>query len=274
MRDDNVETSGGFHGIFAKLSKLEVIDRVEGDLYEGQFADFWDRYNGNDLADVGHLIRFLPKDGRALDLASGSGRIGIGLARMGARVDGVELSSGMLGLAKDSLAAEPEEVRARLRFFQGNMCEFSLADRYDLVALGTTSICLLLTAGERRKLFECVHRHLAPGGKFVFNMIDFSGDRWKKFDHYHDVFSHEAKDGQEFVIVGQRVFLDEQRFTLNVYREFVGWDGETKRTMANSTKAMIDADELRGHAAAVGFAIVEEFDADDTRYFVLEAAGS
>ncbi|MBQ5949411.1 daptide-type RiPP biosynthesis methyltransferase [Massilia sp. ST3] len=274
MRDANEEKSGGYHGIFAKLSQLEIIDRLEGDLYDGQFADFWDRYNGNDLSDVGHLVRFLPKEGRVLDLASGSGRIGIGLARLGARVDGLELSSGMLGLARECLAAEPADVRERLRFFQGNMCEFTLEDRYDLVVLGTTSISLLLTADERRRLFECVRRHLNPGGKFVFNVVDFSGGRWKNFDHYHDVLSHEDKDGQEFVILGQRVFPDEMRFTLNVYREFVGWDGETRRSMSSSTKAWIEPEELRRHAAATGLAMVEEFHADDTHYFVTAAPGN
>src|SRR5262249_7908249 len=147
----------------------------------------------------------LPSAGaRVLDLASGAGRIGIALAKAGAHVDGLELSPAMLALVEKNLAKEPQEIRSRLSFFRGDMSCFSLAYRYDLIILGTTSISLLPEPSQRQALFHSVACHLKPGGKFVFDILNLTGERWKELDNFIDLWSHEDEDGQDFAIVGQR----------------------------------------------------------------------
>ena len=275
MRDTNDAGVPGFHGMFAAMSKLDIFDHPAADnLYGEAFADFWNSYFSDDVSDIPVYQALLPAPGAlVLDLACGAGRIGIGLAQGGVRVDGLELSPSMLALVERNLAAHPQAVRERLSFHQGDMCSFTLAQRYDLIVLGTTSITLLPDAAARAALFARVKAHLAPGGRFVFDLMDLGGDRWKSLDNYLDVWSRESDEGQEFAIVGQRFYPDQKRFTFNVYRETIAWDGSTRRTLGTSTKTWIDVETVPAELAAAGLRLERQFDQGGLRYFVAMAAG-
>lgn len=268
------ENAFGFHGIFAKLGRLDIFDVPVSDLYGSGLADFYNRFVADFAGDIPIFQRLLPNgEARVLDLACGSGRIGLPLARAGAVVDGIELSPDMLALVDENLSAESEDTRNRLTFIQGDMCSFTLPHKYDLIIVGVTSISLLLKSEQRISLFEEVARHLKPDGKFVFDIMDFSGERWKKFDNYMDVWSREVADGHDFAIVGQRLFPEERQFTFNVYREFISWSGDTTRTIGSSTKAWLDRDELIDGLNSCGLALIEEFNQGDLRFFVSKLAG-
>ena len=271
----NQEDPSGFHGIFAKLSGLDIYDVPVSDLYGSGLADFYDRFVCDYVADIPVFQRLLPcVDARVLDLACGSGRIGIPLARAGAFVDGIELSADMIVLAEKHLEQESAETRSRLSFIQGDMSRFTLPHQYDLIIVGVTSISLLLKSEQRTSLFEEVARHLKPGGKFIFDILDFSEERWKKFDNHLEVWSKEVNDGQDFAIVGQRVFPESKQFTFNVYREFISWDGSTKRTIGSSTKAWLERDDLVEALSSCGLALIEEFHQGDIKFFVTQLAGN
>lgn len=257
------------HGIFLKLARLDIFETPVEDVYGAGFADFWTHYAGDDLSDIPVYERLIEgADARVLDLACGSGRIGIGLARRGYRVDGLELSPSMLALVEHNLAAEAAQVGERLRFFQGDICDFTLPERYDLIILGATTLCLLREPQQRLALFRHVWRHLAVGGRFVFDILDFSGDRWKKFDDFWDVLSREDEHGQEFAILGQKVFPDTRSFSMNVYRERIAWSGDTVRSLASSTKAWMVGDEVTAELHASGLQVTERFEHADSDYFV------
>jgi len=271
MRDGAAQS---FHGIFRALQQLDIFDQpASDDLYGDTFADFWNAYFGDDVSDIPIYQALLASEGaQVLDLACGGGRIGIGLAREGVRVDGIELSPAMLALVERNLAHQAPEVATRLRFYQGNMCSFALPDRYDLIVLGTTSISLLPDAAARAALFRCVKAHLAPGGRFVFDLLDLGQERWKQLDHYLDVWSRETDQGQEFAIVGQRFYPEQHCFTFNVYRETIGWDGATTRTLGSSTKTWIEVDAVAQELPACGLRLADRIDRADLRYFVATAA--
>jgi len=262
-----------FWGIFAKLKDLSIYEGRPGDLYGDTLADFYDRFVGDFIADVPVFEELLTPGGKVLDLACGAGRIGIPLARLGFRVDGVELSPEMLALANKRLLEEAPEVRNRLSFVAGDMSDFDLPTRYDLILVGVTSISLLLTAEQRHGLFRSVRRHLAPGGCFIFDILDLSGDRWRALDNYLDVWSSETDEGTDYAIVGQRFFPKERLFSFNVYREQVGWDGTTTRVIGNSVKAWLDREQLVTELSANNLAIIDEFDRNSVKYFVVRPVG-
>ena len=264
-------TRDGFWGIFDKLQELGIYDESPGDLYGPDLADFYDRMVGEYIGDIPLFERHLPPGGRVLDLACGAGRIGIPLAQRGFLVDGLELSEDMLALALEKAAEETPEVRDRLTFVQGDMSDFSLPHRYDLILVGVTSISLLLTERARRGLFQSVRRHLAPGAFFIFNILDLEGDRWKEWDNYFDVWSVEDDVGVDFAIVGQRFFPEERRFCFNVFREIVSWGGETRRVIGTSTKAWLGRDQLRGELSRSRLSVVEEFTQDKESFFIVQS---
>lgn len=256
-----LEASPAYHGIFAKLRMLDIFDGPPTDLYGRELADFYHHFAADFVRDIPLFERFLPgRECRVLDLACGSGRIGIAMARRGARVDGIELSRAMLDLAEESLGQEPPEVQTRMRFIEGDITQFSLAERYDLIILGITTISLLLRTEQRLALFNNVREHLKPAGKFIFDILDLSGDRWKDLNHFLDVWSKEDDAGLDFGIVGQTFFPERRQFVFNVYREFVRWNGTTKRTLGTSVKAWLDRDQLIGEMRETGLQLAEEFD--------------
>jgi SAM-dependent methyltransferase len=261
-----------YHGIFARLSELNIYDAAQDQLYGPDLADFYNRFVGDFVGDIPLFERLLPdRSATVLDLACGSGRIGIALSRDGFCVDGLDLSKDMLALVDRNLALESNEVKARLRFMQGDMTSFSLPDRYDLIILGVTSISLLLLPEQRRSLFAKVKAHLKPAGKFIFDILNLSGERWMRYDHHLDVWSSEGDDGLDFAIVGQRLFPLERLITFNVYRERVSWDGTTRRAIGTSTKAWLNAEELIEEMRGSGLRLTDQFEVNEVIYLVSQA---
>jgi len=148
------------------------------------------------------------------------------------------------------------------------MTDFDLSQQYDLIILGITSISLLLLEQQRKALFECVSKHLKPGGKFIFDMFDFSEERWKDHDGFSDVWSKESDDGQEFGIVGQKFYPEQDLFVFNVYREIIDWDGNTKRYIGTSTKAMLEEHALMDLLKSCGLKLVDSFHHTESKFFV------
>jgi ubiquinone/menaquinone biosynthesis C-methylase UbiE len=260
----------GLHGIFAKLDKTGVCDGAAVDLYSAGMADFYNVLMTDYVVDIPLFERLIPQpSSKVLDLACGAGRIAIALAKRGYRVDGLELSRAMLDLAESNLAAEGAEIAARVRYVEGDMTAFELPDRYELIILGITSISLLLEEDQRHGLFDCVRRHLAPDGAFIFDVLDLEDEKWKKFDDYHDVWSRESDEGTDVGIIGQRFYPEERRFIFNVYRETIGWDGDTRRLLGRSEKAWLGRDQLVAELERAGLTLADEFVAESQRYFAV-----
>jgi SAM-dependent methyltransferase len=72
---------------------------------------------------------------RVLDAGCGQGTQAIALARLGHDVVGIDLSAVLLGAARKAAAQEPDEVRERLSFENGDLLELGDAhlESYDLV---------------------------------------------------------------------------------------------------------------------------------------------
>ena len=74
---------------------------------------------------------------RILDVGCGEGIIEILLARKGLHVTGVDINAEALAFARDLLAREPENVRARVRFVHGDLAQARLLeDRFDTLVMG------------------------------------------------------------------------------------------------------------------------------------------
>ena len=74
---------------------------------------------------------------RILDLGCSEGVLEILLARKGFNVTGVDINAEALAFARDLLAREPEEVRARVHFVHGDLAQARLLDdRFDTLVMG------------------------------------------------------------------------------------------------------------------------------------------
>jgi len=102
--------------------------------------------------------------GRALELAIGTGRVGVPLAERGVPVTGIELSQPMI----DVLRSKVDE--ATIPVVAGDMATATASGEFSLVYLVFNTISNLLTQAEQVACFRNAARHLAPGGRFVIEL--------------------------------------------------------------------------------------------------------
>jgi SAM-dependent methyltransferase len=104
--------------------------------------------------------------GRVLELGCGSGRLTIPVAQEGIDIVGADLAPSMLQSARAKGAA----AGLRIPFVQADMRQFDLGDRFSAILIPGNSLLHLLTIEDLKRCFASVRRHLAPGGKLVFDV--------------------------------------------------------------------------------------------------------
>jgi SAM-dependent methyltransferase len=107
------------------------------------------------------LLAELAGHGRALELAIGTGRIGLPLSQRGVRVHGIELSRAMAA----RLRAKPGGDAVAVTI--GDMTTTSVDGTFTVAYLVFNTINNLTTQEAQVACFGNVARHLAPGGCFV-----------------------------------------------------------------------------------------------------------
>jgi SAM-dependent methyltransferase len=105
--------------------------------------------------------------GPLLELGVGTGRIAIPIAAAGLHVVGVDLSAGMLEVARES--AELAGVDVDLR--HGDMRDPPVEGEFPLVTAPFRSLLHMEVDSDRRAVLRAVRRHLTPGGHFVFDVF-------------------------------------------------------------------------------------------------------
>ena len=123
------------------------------------------RYDSGDgLGDEAETVAFLARLAAgtdALELAVGTGRLALPLARTGIRVDGTELSPHMI----DRMREKPGG--GAITVTMGDMSRVTTGRSYGLVYLVYNTIGNLLIQDDQVRCFENAARHLARGGTFV-----------------------------------------------------------------------------------------------------------
>ena len=106
----------------------------------------------------------LAGDGRALELAIGTGRVGVPLAERGVPVVGIELSQPMVDVLRTKADA------SRIPVVVGDMATARAPGEFTLVYVVYNTISNLQTQDEQVECFRNAARHLVPGGRFVVEL--------------------------------------------------------------------------------------------------------
>jgi SAM-dependent methyltransferase len=108
--------------------------------------------------------------GPVLEYGVGDGRIALPLARAGHEVTGVDLSAPMLDAFRAHLKAEPRDVQKRVKLVEGDMTAVALKKRFPLVICPFNAFLHLYDRRSVEDFLARVKQHLAPGGRFVFDI--------------------------------------------------------------------------------------------------------
>ncbi|MGH3065833.1 MAG: class I SAM-dependent DNA methyltransferase [Gaiellaceae bacterium] len=107
----------------------------------------------------------LARDGDALELGIGTGRIALQLARRGIRVHGIDLSEAMVA----KLQAKPGAERIGVTI--GDFATTKVDGAFSVAYLVANTIMNLTTQEEQVACFRNVAAHLAPNGCFVIEVL-------------------------------------------------------------------------------------------------------
>jgi SAM-dependent methyltransferase len=124
-------------------------------------AERYDDYQRGDESAVVAFLEQLAGGGPALELAIGTGRIGLPLAARGIRVDGIDISPAMV----EQLRAKPggDEISVTI----GDFADVPVVGTYRLVYVVFNTLFNLLTQEDQVRCFENVAAHLTEDGSFV-----------------------------------------------------------------------------------------------------------
>jgi SAM-dependent methyltransferase len=137
----------------------------------GLLYDYVGAYNAR--ADIAfYLDEATRTDGKILEIASGTGRVLLPIARAGKEITGVELSRKMLGRCRERVAAEPDDVRARITLVEGDMRDFSVDGRFTLATIPFRPMQHLMTIEDQLSCLDAIRRHLEPGGRLIFDVYN------------------------------------------------------------------------------------------------------
>jgi SAM-dependent methyltransferase len=142
-----------------KHTRVSAYDKI---------ARIYDPWSRTVVEDVSFYVEeAVASGGPVLELGVGSGRIAVPVAAAGIEVVGVDLSTGMLEVARES--AELAGVRLDLR--QGDMRDPPVDGEFPLVIAPFRSLLHMETEADRRSALRAVRTHLVPKGRFVFDVF-------------------------------------------------------------------------------------------------------
>lgn len=106
---------------------------------------------------------------RVLELACGTGRLTLPLARQGVlQIVGLDASASFLARASARLSAEPG---LRVTFVEGDMRAPAVEGEFDLVFVPFNSLMYLTAPSDRIATLRAARRLLAPDGRFAFDVL-------------------------------------------------------------------------------------------------------
>ena len=151
-----------------------------GQFYEDEASLFVEAYDavhqGGSPATAGDVALYAEigrmSAGPILEIACGTGRITLPLAESGLDITGVDLSEGMLAIARRKAQSCSQEARQRLRFVCQDMTRLALDTRFAFVFVPFRSFQHLLSGDDQKQALTAIHRHLGPGGRLALHLFD------------------------------------------------------------------------------------------------------
>jgi len=137
---------------------------------EASYYDYWATGLEGDVAFyVEEAQRATPP---VLEIGCGTGRILIPVAEAGVEIVGLDCAPAMLEIARRKVSTLSPETQRRIELVEGDMRDFSLDQRFNLVTIPYRAFLHLITSEEQRQALHNIRQHLRDGGRLVLNIFD------------------------------------------------------------------------------------------------------
>lgn len=133
------------------------------------YAEYYDSEHPIE-SDIPFYLEFAEKTGDPiLELACGTGRLLIPIAKAGYNVFGIDLSDNMLAEAKRKIAEQ--KLGKKITLIRGNMANFSLGERsFAFAFIAARSFMHLYSQKDQLSCLTSVINHLRPGGLIIIDV--------------------------------------------------------------------------------------------------------
>jgi SAM-dependent methyltransferase len=232
------------------------------------YAGFYDRdYAGVD-DDLFMIRQFAARCGSPiLELACGTGRVLLPLARDGYRLVGVDVSPAMLEVARHRVARE--RLEGRVTLLEQDMRALNLDRSFALTVIALNSFCHLLSTDDQLAALASVHQHLAPGGLLLLDL--FNPDLGHLLDARNQITLDktwtEPDSGRRVMkMCSQSVDLSEQVIHVTLLLDEIDGQGQVQRTIFPFDMRYLFRHELELLLRHAGFeveAIYGSYDLDE-----------
>ncbi|HEB31506.1 MAG TPA: class I SAM-dependent methyltransferase [Spirochaetes bacterium] len=154
---------------------MEDTNDISGGYIEHEFVSEYYDYILPYVEDISFYVdQALQSGGPVLELASGTGRTLIPIAKAGIDITGMDISSRMLGLCRSKIEKESKNTQSRITLVEGDMKDFDLGKTFPLVTIPYASFTYLTGVDDQLSCLEKVCRHLEPGGSFFMTLFNES----------------------------------------------------------------------------------------------------
>lgn len=224
------------------------------------------------FAEVGEELSFwvihAEKYGESiLELACGTGRITIALAKAGFNVTGIDYADGMLKEASEKSAKAGVDIK----WAKGDMRDFNLDAKYSLIIIPANALCHLLTTDDFEACMSAVKNHLTHDGRFIIAvfvprhelLINKPGERFP-FSEYED------PEGRGKIIVTES-YEYEPNTQIKRIKTYYSIPGETTEIEGELNMRMYFPQELDALLKYNGFVIENKYGSVDLRKFDKES---
>jgi SAM-dependent methyltransferase len=121
------------------------------------------------LADVPFYVEEAKRArGLVLELACGTGRVTIPIAQSAVEIVGLDRSTTMLAHAR----TKASEAGVNIQWIESDCRRFEMGRKFALIFIAFNSMQHLHDHASLAALFANVRRHLAPGGRFIFDVFN------------------------------------------------------------------------------------------------------
>lgn len=125
-----------------------------------------------DLVDLPFYLDLAAQSsGPILEIACGTGRVTVPIARKGIEICGVDNSLPMLKVLHENLAREPEPVRRRVTVHEGDMRTVRLSRKFPLVIIPFRPMQHMFTVEDQVAALKTAAAHLTNDGIFTFDVF-------------------------------------------------------------------------------------------------------
>lgn len=211
-----------------------------------------------ELPDVDFWLELAKRfGGPVLELACGTGRLTLPLARAGLRITGLDASDEMLEVFKRKLQKEKPEVRERITLKKGDMREFSFRQKFALIFIPFSSFLHLEAVEDEERCLRSARANLRPRGALVIDVFKPNFRKWPEHTLHIDFACADPETGVKITRLSSRTYDHERQLIhMKYYLDIVSREGKAKRHETGFTLRYIkDVSEMKALLERCGFGL-------------------